>query len=308
MKVAVCVITCQRPEGLKRLLNGLNRLSFDKCVTPQIETIVVDNDAEGSVREICESLNSKIKWLIKYCIEPSRGIPYARNKSLTCVEKDADFIAFIDDDEVPAPGWLDELLYAQKTYGADVVHGAVIPYFNEAVPEWIVKGRFFERPYQPTGSILNKAATNNTLVRFEVFNNMNKLFDERFALNGGDDLHFFMRVYRAGYKIVQANEAIVYEWIPDSRANAKWLLQRAYRGGNTFSLCEMEFEPSIPVRFMRFMKVAGRFIQGLLLIPLFPFLGRHVLIQALRYICRGAGMLAGMTGIVYEEYRTIHRV
>ena len=30
MRVAVCVITYRRPEGLKRLLNGLNELVFDK--------------------------------------------------------------------------------------------------------------------------------------------------------------------------------------------------------------------------------------------------------------------------------------
>ena len=308
MKVAVCVITCKRPEGLKRLLNGLNKLSFNKCFNTQLEIIIVDNDVDGSARSVCESFELQLKWSIKYCIEPNRGIPYARNKSLACVEDDADFIAFIDDDEVPDSNWLDELLYNQKIYDADVVSGPVMPYFSEAVPEWILKGKFFERPYYPTGSVLNKAATNNTLVCSKVFKNMNSFFDERFALNGGDDLHFFMRVHRAGYKIVRSNEALVYEWIPKSRANAKWILQRAYRLGNTYSLCEVEFEPSITVRLKRIVKVAGRIGQGLLLMPLSLFIGRHIFIQSLKYIYTSAGILTGMTGIVYEEYRTIHRV
>jgi hypothetical protein len=137
---------------------------------------------------------------------------------------------------------------------------------------------------------------------------MEHWFDERFAFNGGDDLHFFWRVYLGGHKIINTNEAIVHEWIPKSRANVKWILQRAYRVGTTFGFCESEFETSIRTRITRLIKVFGRIIQGFLMMPLSLFMGQYILIKALVYIYRSLGIIVGFSGSIYEEYRTIHRV
>ena len=305
-KVAVCIITYKRPDGLKRLLEGLNKLTFEKCDPPDLEIIIVDNDKQGSARDLCENLRSKLKWPINYCIEPRQGIPYARNKSISCVTKDVDFIALIDDDEVPDATWMDELLSSQKEYNADVVHGKVIPYFPDEVPPWIIKGKFFEEVSYPTGYLLRQVASNTTLIKREVFESMNTWFDERFALTGGEDWHFFWRVYLAGYKMIKTNDAVVYEWIPKSRTNAKWILQRAYRVGTTFGFCESEFETSIKAKITRIVKVFGRIVQGIFMIPLSLFMGQHIFIKALGYICRSTGILTGFRGFLYEEYRTIH--
>lgn len=307
MRVAVCVITCQRPEGLKRLLDGLNELTFDKCEAPDVEIIVVDNDPAGSACAFCEEIRSDLRWPLKCCVEPRRGIPYARSKSVACAEESADFIATLDDDEVPEPLWLDELLYAQQRYDADVVGGPVLPYFDEPVPSWVTKGKFFDRRRHPTGSLLRVAATNNALIRAEIFRNMDEHFSPRLGMTGADDTHFFMRVYRAGYKMVWADDALVHEWIPASRANAKWLLKRAYGLGTRITLCELDVEPSNSTRATRVVKASGRIIQGVLLAPLSPILGgRRALLRALQYIARGAGIFAGLAGKGYQEYRKIH--
>ncbi|MEO0842606.1 MAG: glycosyltransferase family 2 protein, partial [Cyanobacteria bacterium J06643_5] len=62
MQVAICIITCKRYEGLKRLLNGLNQLEFKLCKTPSVEIIVVDNDEDGSARQLCQQMNLQIQW------------------------------------------------------------------------------------------------------------------------------------------------------------------------------------------------------------------------------------------------------
>jgi GT2 family glycosyltransferase len=307
MRVAVCVITYQRLEGLKRLISGLNELVFDKSTPPDLEIIVVDNDPAGSACALLERSRLKLRWPIKCSIEPRRGIPYARNKAIACAGTGVDFVAFVDDDEVPEPLWLDELLSVQRSYDADVVQGPVLPYFPEVVPAWIVKGRFFERysvrAGYGTGQRLELADTNNVLVRSEVFVEMDKLFDERFALTGGSDTHFFMRVFRAGYRIVWANDALASEWIPKGRANVRWILQRAYRLGNTRSVCELDLEPSRAGRVMPVVKGAGRIVQGLLVVPVSLVRGRHAFVGALYSVCYGAGRLAGVAGMHYEEYR-----
>lgn len=307
MRVAVCVITYRRPEGLNRLLNGLNGLVFEENPLPALEIIVVDNDPTGSAQALCEGAKPNLRWPLKYGVESRRGIPYARNRAIASAGPDMDFVAFVDDDEVPLPSWMDELLYVQHSYDADVVYGAVLPFFVEDAPAWIVKGQFFEhtfvRAQYPTGHLLELADTNNVLLRSRVFGGMDKLFDERFALTGGSDTHFFMRVFRAGYKIVWAADARVHDWVPKNRANARWILQRAYRLGNTRSLCELDLAPAVAGRVVPMIKGAGRIAQGILLIPVSLTLGRHAFVGALHKICYGAGRLAGVLGVQYEEYR-----
>lgn len=307
MIVAVCVITYQRPEGLKRLLSGLNQLTFKKVQLPKIKVIVIDNNPNGLACLLCESIAQDFQWKLECSIEPKRGIPCARNKAISCAG-DANFIIFIDDDEVPSSEWLDELLSVQQKYKAEVVSGPVLPYFKEQVPDWMHQGKFFERNRFPTGYRLEYASTNNVLIAVEVVKGMNRLFDERLALTGGSDTHFFMRVHRSGYKIIWADDAIVYEWIPQSKANAKWLLQRAYRTHNSFTLCRLEFEPTASARIARIVKGIGRIAQGVLLIPVSIFAGRQAFIRALQHICGGAGTLVGVAGKRYEEYRIVHPV
>ncbi|MUG96109.1 glycosyltransferase [Scytonema sp. UIC 10036] len=307
MRVAICINTCQRPGGLKRLLDGLNQLTFHHCETPDIEIIVVDNDSSGHACEFCAEISSEFKWVLKCYTEPRRGIPFARNKAITCaIAENVDFVAFIDDDEVPEPNWLDELLYVQSSYNADVVWGQILPYFPHSIPDWLAKGQFFHRPRYPTGYELKSAANNNTLIRAEVFKQQEKLLDERLALSGGSDWHFFMRLQRVGYKIVWADNALVHEWIPQSRTNLKWLLQRSYRIGITESFCEIDLKPSIAVKNQCIYKGIRRAIKGVLFIPLSFIMGQHQGIKTLLYIYHSLGMLAGVAGKQYEEYKEIH--
>jgi GT2 family glycosyltransferase len=324
MRVTVCVITYQRPEGLKLLLEGLNRLVFDKCEAPSLVVIVVDNDSAGLACKFCEDTLSDFKWPLKCFVEPRRGIPYARNKAVACAQEEhADLVAFIDDDEVPDPFWLDELMYVQRLHNADAVTGPQLPRFTAPISGSFLSEEFFELPRYPTGHPMTWASTGNILIRSEVFEKMDKLFDERFALSGGSDTHFFRRALRAGYKFVWADDAVVHEWIPKSRANVRWLLQRGYRVGNVDSLCRLEFNPSIATRASLVAEASRRIVRGLLRLrrslaikrrPLLRIqfsspikvVRRRRLAESLRQVSRGAGMLAGTAGKRYEEYRKTH--
>jgi succinoglycan biosynthesis protein ExoM len=305
-RVAVCIATYARPDGLARLLDGLAGLQTDALV----RVVVIDNDATGPQRDACAARTKNFSLGLRYEVEPQRGITYARNHAVAAAGTDVDFIAMLDDDEVPEPGWLAALLKVQSEYDADIVAGPVIPYFPDAPSDWVRQGKFFDRPRYQTGHTLPHAHTHNVLARRSVFENTGK-FDDRFALTGGEDLQFFKRAKSLGARIVWADDASVEEWVPASRTNLGWLLRRAYRSGSTLGQVDRDRRDAFVARPARVVRGLGRMAQGALLTPvaLLSLRNRDVrMVRALQLVWRGAGMVAGVFGGRYEEYRVTHPV
>jgi succinoglycan biosynthesis protein ExoM len=304
--VHVCILTFKRPLGLQRLLAGLGQLKFRGTTAPNVRIVVVDNDAEQSARQTCEDARARLPWPLQYIVEPTRGIAHARNTAVRAVVEQADFVAFIDDDEVPDPLWLDELLRVQRTFAADVVTGPVFPHFDGVVPGYVIRGRFFDPPDRVTGMLLDRAYTGNVVASSRVFRSMATLFDERLGLTGGEDVLFFRRVARAGFKIVWARDAKIDEWVPSSRISLPWILKRAYRAGNTSAICERSLTPSRRHRAWLALRAVGSISKGALALPVSAITAREAAVDSLRKVARGFGYLAGAAGIRYEEYRAVH--
>jgi GT2 family glycosyltransferase len=304
--VSVCVVTYRRPVELAALLRSLGMLTFSESRRPRVEVVVVDNDPLGSAGVVCETVGREIRWPVRYLEEPKPGIAPARNRAVAAAEGHADFIAFIDDDEVAEPSWLDELLHVQATYDADVVGGPVLPRYAPDLPEWARRSGLFERRRLPTGTGITHAATGNVLVRTTLFRELRRTFDERLALAGGEDTHFFLDAALRGYRLVWADEALAHELVPKSKSTARWILRRAFRVGITFSFCERDLNPSARTLALRVAKGVGRIAHGLLLLPPALLSGRGASLKAMRRICAGAGNLAGAVGIRYQEHRRMN--
>jgi succinoglycan biosynthesis protein ExoM len=304
--VSVCVATFRRQLGLERVLRGLDLLVFEKSATPEMEILVVDNDPEGSARAVVESLRPALRWPLRYEHEPRRGLSHVRNAAMASARARSELVAFIDDDEEPTPGWLDELLVVQRDLDADVVLGPTLRRFEGDVPAWVERGRFFVEPRYPTGTELEHGGIGNALIHTRVLDEHTPPFDEKMSLAGGEDTLFFLRLSRAGRKIVWADGAVVHEWIPPSRARADWILKRIYRTSNTWGLCERELAPTPKTVALRVAKGGARIAFGAALFPVAWLFGRHMVVRSLWYMCWGAGNLTGLLGLRYHEYRVTH--
>jgi glycosyltransferase involved in cell wall biosynthesis len=258
--VAVCACTYQRPDGLKRLLAGVAAQTFDLLRSepgdaPRLSVVIADNEGSVEVRRICETFAAETGIACIYVHEPRRGISFARNACLEHLPADCDVFAFIDDDEVPAPDWLDQLLLAQRRTGADVVHGRVVAHFEGEVPEWIAAGGFFAVPRRGHGvklpqiadlAPLDRAATNNVLVRAEPVRAHKLRFAPAFALSGGSDTLFFRTLHALGCRTVHAAHAVVAEHVPVSRANLRYLMRVRFKTGNTAARIDAEMAKITP--------------------------------------------------------------
>jgi glycosyltransferase involved in cell wall biosynthesis len=306
VRLAVCVNTYLRPDGLGRFLQALAGAVFANPV-PRVDVVVVDNDAEGSAREVCEHARDWFPFDLHYVVEKRRGIPQARNTALSVAMPLADFVVITDDDVEPTPGWLAELLRVQKLYRADVVSGPNPPRFIEQPPAWVVEGRFFESPRWETGTSIDKAATNNVLVRCETLERMDRLFDESLGLQGCDDTEFFRRVAREGHRMVWADDAIVYECVPATRTTLRWLLQRAYRLANGRGSPELRRLEGV-TRCWVFANGLKCLARGAVHLALAIALRRGVVarVHALVKTVSGVGWLTGLLGLRYREYVRVY--
>lgn len=300
-RVAVCISTFRRQKLLRALLHGLRDLSFQKVLTPQLEVVVVDTpDESGSAREVCGSVS--LPWPVKYVVEPRRGLTVARNRAVTEAGS-VDLIAFIDDDEVPSPQWLDELLWTQAAFKADIVSGPVSPTYAPEVPKWIRAGEFFASRPQSTGTQCRTCATHNCLVGKHVFARV-PTFDDRFAFSGAEDTDFSLRAAQAGYKIVWSQEAVVYEYTSAKRGTVGWILLREYQTGNGWVFCEAAIDRSVMSRISRLSKAWGHVAMGLGgAFGSTLCLDRSAAVRALQQASKGMGMLSAMAGHKFLAYQ-----
>lgn len=260
VSIVVCACTYKRPAGLSKLLGGLAEQTVAAAnpgehAPPRVSVVIVDNECSDKARQICDEYSRRLPFPLTYVREPIQGISFARNACLRNLPPDCDFFAFIDDDEVPTPDWLEQLMLAQQVTGADVVQGRVVPEFDAGTPSWIANGGFFGIPQRSHGleiqpladhQQLDRAATNNVLVRTACVRELGLEFDPDFASSGGSDTLFFLTLHGKGCRIVFAHGAIVHDCIPPSRANFRYMFMERFRVASTVALLEAKTGHSPP--------------------------------------------------------------
>ena len=303
--VAICALTLQRPHGLDALLKSLAALR-DPGTEHHVKVVVVDNDPDGSARPIVDRWRDRMPWELVYAIEPRRGIPFGRNTAVR-MAGDVDFVAFLDDDEIADEGWLDELLRVQRRTGADVVTGTVLPQFEHQPPAWALEGEFFERPRFPTGTRLTYARTSNVLIGPTSSRPAIRLRSTRrwVSTAGTTPTSSIVPTCRDTSSCGRTTRSCTSS-SPRRGSTPKWLIRREYRRGNTLSLCLRDLQDSWWRRIRRtglgLLNIGRGVGEGLLGLVR----GRAAVIGGARRVCFGAGLLTGLVGLRFDEYRTIH--
>jgi succinoglycan biosynthesis protein ExoM len=320
IRVTVCACTYRRPQGLAALLEGLGEQNFEHVPRPILRIVIADNEGSTRAREICDQFRLCSDIPIEYVHEQQRGISFARNACLARLGDDCDFFAMIDDDEIPHPDWIEQLMLIQQRTDADVVQGRVLPELPDGAPGWIARGRYFDwqlksdeaRAAQQHGyAVLRRARTNNVLVRYAVVRAMGLWFDPRLALTGGEDIAFFEAINAAGYRIVYAPLACVRDIIPPERTTLEYLWRTWYRVGcnERWRAPHLGKPNASRLRLLwRNWKRTGTyaFLLGLALLIGNALRGRASLDhlgEGILLIARGLGRVAGLLGVRYEQYR-----
>jgi succinoglycan biosynthesis protein ExoM len=285
--ISVCVCTYQRPILLEHLLRRLRNQRTDGLFTYSV--VVVDNDVAESARQIV--IDAADGMEIGYWVEPIRNIAMARNKAVQSAV--GSFVAFIDDDEFPVPDWLYHAYRTCVAYGADAVLGPVKPQFEAPPPAWVVKGRLFERPTYPTGTVLAwyDTRTGNVLLKRSLFET--HLFRPEFRHS--EDQDFFKRVMQAGHVAVWCDDATVFEVQRPERFRVAYFLKRALLRGNV----------SLRLQSNRLLMIAKSSLALMiysLLLPVLAVVRRDLFIKFLIKECDHIGKLMAACRIDIQKY------
>jgi succinoglycan biosynthesis protein ExoM len=306
-KVAVCICTFERPTGLRALLHALDVQRLCTLSTNDIQLIIVDNSASASAAPIFFEYLRAGKFPATFLHEKSKGLSNARNAAIESASAlGIAFIAFVDDDEIPLPDWIENLLAKAEKTGAAAVVGPVLPIFEEPPQAWAAASGFFAKVLPSRNGYLEDGHTANCLVSWAVVRGERLRFDPRFNETGGEDTLFFKSLRGAGERIAWAEDAIVMELVPKQRMTRGWLLRRWYRtGAIEAALCGVE-PSSRKGKLINLLKGMSRVGGGVLLIAgaamLWPFRHPGSILAQCYTLCRGAGLLMSIIGKEYKEY------
>jgi glycosyltransferase involved in cell wall biosynthesis len=251
--------------------------------------VVVDNDSEQSARDVATAFSSAQEMPLTYCVEPEQNIALARNQAIK--HATGDFIAFIDDDEFPTDKWLWSLFIALPRFGVNGVLGPVLPHFESEPPEWVTRGRFFERPRYATGYRIgwHESRTGNVLFERRILNDVGEPFRSQFA-TAGEDMDFFYRMIDRGFSFAWCDEAVVYESVPPSRCTRSYLLRRALLRGSNFRKHSTGHLKSA-------MKSILAVPSYLIALPISALIGHHLFIRYLIKLFDHSSRLLGYLGL-----------
>jgi succinoglycan biosynthesis protein ExoM len=254
-RVVIAIPTFRRPRNLQRLLEAVAALDTGA----DIAVLVADNDADGQEGlKLCARLAPNYRWPLRAVIAPERGIAQVRNTLVREALTDTNirFIAMIDDDEWPDPRWIDNFLGVQRATGADVLQGSIL--FGDK------SGATHGDIRRASGPVAMLQGAGNLLLSAHRLAAMTPpWFDPAFALTGGEDRDFFLRLEAEGARFAWADDARAYGDVPDSRANLGWALKRAYSIGNSDMRVLLKHRPGLATRLTEAAKIAAALLLSL---------------------------------------------
>ena len=201
-EMSVIVMTYDRPWELRACLGSLAAQSFAR---ERFEVVVVDGSSTPTApldEEFRGSLN------VNHLVRQNAGVAVARNRGARAAQ--AAFLAFLDDDCLASPDWLEKMHRVLRARPRDLVGGGVANGATENV--FAVAGQAIAEAvddfYNPPGADPRFFPGLNFAVGRDLYLSIGGC-DEGFGFLAAEDRDFMDRWRIAGYGLVKCHDAIV---------------------------------------------------------------------------------------------------
>jgi GT2 family glycosyltransferase len=231
VSVIICAYTEKRLDDLIAAVE-----SVQKQTCPPSEIIVVIDHNPSLLRQVQEYFSDVV---VVENIEV-RGLSGARNSGVAIAK--SPLIAFLDDDAIAAPDWLQSLVTAFADPQVLGVGGAVIPCWLDKQPSWFpaefhwVVGCTYRGMPQTGNSVRNPIGTNMAFRR-ETFDGVGFFLSEFGRVGtypaGCEETEFCIRARQhwPQGRFLYKPEACVFHRIPSNRMTWRYFCARCYAEG-----------------------------------------------------------------------------
>lgn len=223
--VVICAYTEKRWDDLVAAVTSIQQQT---CLPDEI-IVVVDHNPN-----LLERVRTQLTGVTAIANQEAQGLGGARNSGLAVAK--GDVIAFLDDDAVAAPDWLEQLNVGYQDENVLGVGGAIEPLWASSQPAWFpeefqwVVGCTYRGMPQSSAPVRNLIGCNMSLRR-EVFATLGG-----FRLGYGcDETEFCIRVHQQWpQKLLLYNpNAKVKHKVPADRARWSYFRSRCYFEGRS---------------------------------------------------------------------------
>ena len=240
MKITVILCTYNRCASLEKALESAAALSLPESTFWEI--LVVDNNSRDETRDVVGRFCQEYPGKFRYIFEPTPGKSHALNTGLQ--NSDADILAFMDDDVIVEPSWLQNLtanLHNGEWAGAG---GRILANWTFPPPKWLwVEAAWALAPLaifdlgKTEGELKEAPFGTNMAFRREVFQKYGGFRTDLGPQPGseirGEDTEFGDRLLAGGERLRYESSAVVYHSLPEKRIRKDYFLAWWYDKGRS---------------------------------------------------------------------------
>lgn len=308
MRIAVGAITRQRPKMFGELLASFARMR--RPGGAEVIFVFAENDTAFGVTEQVADFRAAVPEEVRLELEPRPGIPMGRNRVLDmALAAGADFLTFVDDDELVTEDWLVALIAGVEARGLDLAGAPVrliapeggMTGWNEAVLKHL-QSRSDKRNRERARMVADGTEggmniyTNNWCLRLATQRRLGVRFDEALQYTGGSDTRFSLDMKAAGARIGWVPDAWVEEPTPQKRLTLGYHYRRARdQATNAVILNRKD-----PLRSL--LQGIMRVVDAILLVIAYPVTGKYGIAKAAHKLGIAVGRFRGVLGGTSRHY------
>lgn len=243
MMLTVAICTYNNAPRLPRLISELRN---QECPV-QFEILVVDNNSSDGTQMVLEKLKNQNGPPLRCVVEVNQGISFARNRAIE-ESLGSEYLFFIDDDELPQPGWISAAINTFHSESAQCIGGRIrCVFYPVKRPDWLeneLLGFLGEVNYGSDTFIIKDKNTpiwtGNIAYKVSLFTESKKYrFDTRYnregkGIGGGEDVMMFQSLLNDGIKMIYCPAMIIEHYIEPWRLKKRYFLKLHFNSGRKF--------------------------------------------------------------------------
>ena len=253
-RVSIVIATHNRSALLAATLDAL---ADQRWPHDRFEIVVADNRSTDGTRRTVESAAAQAGAPpIRYLFVGEPGKSYAVNAALAVAT--GEILLFTDDDVVADPLWIDRMVHALDSTGADFAAGRIVPRWEAPPPAWMSPSLYGVLAVPDNGGERRPIGLDapdimpigaNMGLRRAVVDRIGGLRTDLGKLDGtlrtGEDHEFYLRMLQAGFRGVYEPEAVVQHWVPRERLNRRYFRRWLHQNGRDVAKLEAAYTKSI---------------------------------------------------------------